>query len=170
MKGLFWNIRGLGQKGRVPALANKIRENHVDFVGVMETKKSEFSPGMLRSITGNVLFNWCSLRAKRSAGGILIGADANVFTLTPGEILDFSLSVMLTNKVTGFAFKLIVVYGSPYEEGKPAFIDELHKVMGAWQGPVMIGGDFNLVRSVMDKSNGVVNFRWVDLFNEWISK
>jgi len=39
MKGLFWNIRGLGQNGRVPALANKIRENHANFVGVVETKK-----------------------------------------------------------------------------------------------------------------------------------
>ena len=52
MKGLFWNIRGLGQTGRTPALANKIRENHVDFVGIVETKKSEYSTGLLRSITG----------------------------------------------------------------------------------------------------------------------
>lgn len=40
MRALFWNIRGLGQKGRVLALANRIRENHVDFVGVVETKKN----------------------------------------------------------------------------------------------------------------------------------
>jgi len=28
----------------------------------------------------------------------------------------------------------------------------------------------NLVRSISDKSNGNVNFRWVDLFNDWVSK
>lgn len=170
MKGIFWNVRGLGQKGRIPALANKIRENHADFVGIVEIKKSEFVAGMLRSLTGSASFNWCSLRAKGSAGGILIGANADLFTLTANDLLEFTASVMLTNKVTGFSFKLIVVYGSPYEEGKQSFIDELHSVMGAWQGPILIGGDFNLVRSTVDKSNGIVNFRWVDAFNEWISK
>lgn len=34
----------------------------------------------------------------------------------------------------------------------------------------MIGRDFNLVRSVADKSNGNINLRWADLFNEWIDK
>lgn len=70
-------------------MANKIKENHVDFVGVMETKKSEYNQGMLRSLTGNVRFNWCSLRAKGSARGILVGANADLFTLTSGDILDF---------------------------------------------------------------------------------
>lgn len=34
----------------------------------------------------------------------------------------------------------------------------------------MVGGDFNLVRSVSDKSNGIVNFKWMDLFNDWIER
>lgn len=77
-------------------------------------------------------------------------------------VLRFSFTVMLTNKLTGFCFKLVVVYGSPYEDGKQDFLDELDKVMGSWQGPVMIGGDFNLIRCVADKSNGVSNHKWTD--------
>lgn len=42
MIDLFWNIRGLGQIGRIPALTSRIRDNHVDFVCIIETKKSEF--------------------------------------------------------------------------------------------------------------------------------
>jgi exonuclease III/plasmid maintenance system killer protein len=170
MKGLFWNIRGLGQKGRVPALANKIRENHADFVGVVETKKGEYTAGMLRSLTGNTKFNWCSLKAKGSAGGILLGANEDLFSMSVRELLDFTVSVMLSIKASSFVFKLVVVYGSPYEEGKQAFVDELHKVMGSWTGPILLGGDFNLVRSRLDKNNGQVNFRWVDLFNDWVSR
>jgi hypothetical protein len=33
MIGLFWNIRGLGQIGRILALVSRIRDNHVYFVG-----------------------------------------------------------------------------------------------------------------------------------------
>jgi hypothetical protein len=114
MKGLFWNIRGLGQLGRIPALVGRLRDNHVDFVGVIETKKREYTAGFLRSLTSNIPFNWCSLSARGSARGILVGANSDIFNMVDGDILDFTISAMLTNKVTGFSFKLVAVYGSPY--------------------------------------------------------
>jgi hypothetical protein len=40
-----------------------------------------------------------------------------------------------------------VVYGSPYEETKLEFIDELQLVMWNWEGPTLVGSDFNLVGS-----------------------
>lgn len=42
--------------------------------------------------------------------------------------------------------------------------------MQTWHGPVLLGGDFNLVRCAADKSNGSINYRWVDAFNVWIDK
>jgi hypothetical protein len=35
--------------------------------------------------------------------------------------------------------------------------------------PLVIGG-FHLVRYQKDKSNGCVDYRWCDKFNEWIDK
>jgi hypothetical protein len=42
---LSWNIRGRGQIGRVPTLVSRIRDNLVDIVGIMETKKNSFTSG-----------------------------------------------------------------------------------------------------------------------------
>jgi exonuclease III len=39
MKGVFWNIRGLNQPGIKLSLEYIIKTNHVDFVGIQETKK-----------------------------------------------------------------------------------------------------------------------------------
>lgn len=136
----------------------------------METKKDFFSPGRLRSFTGNVPFRWEYLKARGSAGGILVGANSELFTMSNVITLKFSVSVVLTNKVSSFAFKWITVYGSAYDNGKQEFLDELEMIMESWNGPIMIGGDFNLVRSTDDKSNGIVNHKWVDLFNEWINR
>jgi endonuclease/exonuclease/phosphatase (EEP) superfamily protein YafD len=61
----------------------------------------------------------------------------------------------------------VVTYGSPYEESKVEYITELHLVMSHWNGPTLIGGDFNLVRTQSDKSNSVINYGHADLFNEW---
>lgn len=62
------------------------------------------------------------------------------------------------------------MYGSPHEDGKQEFLDELDDVMSSWQGPIMIGGDFNFVRFVSDKSNKQLDHRWADKFNDWIDK
>jgi hypothetical protein len=46
---------------------------------------------------------------------------------------------------------MISVYGFPYDETKNEFIEELHVVMNEWQGPTLIGGDFNVVRCQEEK-------------------
>ena len=45
MIGLIWNIRGLGKIDRVPALRGRMNDHHVDFLGIMETKKTTFLMG-----------------------------------------------------------------------------------------------------------------------------
>lgn len=169
MKGAFWNIRGLNKAGRKLALTGFIGENDLDFVGIIETKKEDFVNSYLRSLSRRN-FDWCFLPATGSVGGILLGCDLNKFSMTNSRRRTFTLSVMLHDKKANFDWKLIVVYGSPYEDGKQEFLDELEAVMNEWSGPIMIEGDFNLTRSQSDKSNGSVNFRWVDKFNNWINK
>jgi hypothetical protein len=49
----------------------------------------------------------------------------------------------------------VVVYGSPYDEGKSEFIDELHRVLSTWQGPTILGVilicvDFLLIKVMVE--------------------
>jgi hypothetical protein len=169
MIGLFWNIRSLGKTGRQPALANRVRDNHVDIIGIVETKRESFSPGFLKNLNGNTPYSWFINPAKGSPGGMLIGVSVDLYVATLGQTLDFSISIMLLDRKSGFSWKLVVVYGSPYEEGKQPFLDEIHNIMSIWQGPTVVVRDFNLVRLASDKSNGVINHKWADAFNIWVS-
>jgi predicted AAA+ superfamily ATPase len=36
---LLWNMRGMGQIGRIPALVSKIKESHADLLGSWRTKR-----------------------------------------------------------------------------------------------------------------------------------
>lgn len=99
----------------------------------------------------------------------MVGANSETFSMCVGEMLNFSVSVMLLDKKMDFSWKFIVVYGSPYEERKQAFLDKLHEVMSKWDGLTVIGRDFNLVRFSSDKSNSAINYRWADAFNDWVS-
>jgi hypothetical protein len=38
--------------------------------------------------------------------------------------------------------------------------------MKNWFGPTLFGADFNLVANLKEKNNGIVNKKWVDLFND----
>jgi hypothetical protein len=42
--------------------------------------------------------------------------------------------------------------------------------MHSWQGPILLGGDFNLVRSIMEKNNRSISHKWADAFNDCIDK
>jgi hypothetical protein len=66
MIGFLWNFRGMNQASRLPALIGKIRDSQADFVGIMETKKSVFSDGLLKTLSSNIPFSWCHLKAKDS--------------------------------------------------------------------------------------------------------
>jgi hypothetical protein len=96
MIGFFWNIRGLEQIGRIPTLVSRIRDNHVDFIGILETKKKNYTPSFLRPLTRNIPFNWFHQPARGSAGGILVGANSDLFVAT--LIHRFSVSIMLIDK------------------------------------------------------------------------
>jgi mannosylglycoprotein endo-beta-mannosidase len=168
MIGAFWNIRGLNKEGRLQCLSDFVKDNSLDFVGLQETKKEHFNESFLLYVHKD--FIWHVLLAKGSAGGILIGFNGRKFEILACMNGDFCASVMIKNCYDKFVWRLIVIYGSPYEEGKLSFIQELDTFLDNWDGPTIIGGDFNLVSSCKKKNNGIVNFKWVDLFTDWINK
>ena len=168
MIGAFWNVRGLNKAGRLKCIADFIVDNKLDFVGFQETKKESFSEAFLKAV--NPGFSWHWLPAEGTAGGILLGVRENVMELVSVQNFKFCATAVIRNVSDKFVWRLGVVYGSPYEEGKQEFIDELHTLFDNWDGPMLIGGDFNLVRNQDEKSNGVINQLWVDAFNDWINR
>jgi exonuclease III len=48
MIGAFWNIRGLNKSGRLSCLADFMKSNKLDFVGIQETKKADFAGSFFR--------------------------------------------------------------------------------------------------------------------------
>jgi hypothetical protein len=139
MRGVFCNIRGVNQPGRMNSLTNLGRSKGLDFVGVIETKKENFAQMSLNKIGGSPRFIWYILPTKGIAGGILLGIKEDFVVPSNVSALEFSLNCEMKNKRDGLVWKLVVVYGAPYEEKKADFIDELHAILAVWQGPILVG-------------------------------
>jgi hypothetical protein len=75
--------------------------------------------------------------------------------LLAGRNMIFCAELVLKNIKEVFTWRLVVVYGLAYDEQKLSFIAELHSVMGEWLGPMLLGGDFNLIRTLKEKNNGI---------------
>ena len=92
-----------------------------------------------------------------------------IFCLGILEVYVCLHSAHIRNNCDSFSWRLITVYGAAYDEHKQDFLDELNNIMDSWDGPTLLGGDFNLIRSSSDKNNDNINYHWSDSFNEWIN-
>jgi exonuclease III len=169
MIGAFWNIRCLNKEGRLQCITDFVNDNKLDFVGFQETKKDSFNESFLKYIRKD--FVWHFLPANGTAGGILVGVDERKFDVIAWKVGKFSVAGIIKNCHDNFVWRLVVVYGSPYEEGKLEFLEELDSLLTNWDGPTVLGGDFNITITAKEKNNGQINQKWanslIDLINKW---
>jgi hypothetical protein len=69
----------------------------------------------------------------------LVGLRSDCFSILSWQCLHHAPIFMIKNNSDGFIWKLMVIYGTPYDANKE-FIDEIHWIMGSWTGPTLLGG------------------------------
>jgi hypothetical protein len=74
----------------------------VDFVGIQETKKEDFSPSFLKNLTGPASFCWNFLPARGSAGGILVGSRDESILVNDVCLHTFSVCFIMQDKKYNF--------------------------------------------------------------------
>jgi exonuclease III len=170
MIGGIWNIRGLNNPVRILQLADFMAKHKPEFICLSETKKEDFSLPFLDSLTKYGCFSWNFLPAVGTAGGVLVGINEENFEVISWSIRTFSVAVVVKYKKDKLIWNLVYVYGSTYEEHKQEFLDELDLICTSNNIPIMIGGDFNLIRDASEKNNDNINQSWVDKFNNWVNQ
>lgn len=88
-----------------------IVDKRLEFIGLQETIKSDFSPNELHNLsTGkNFLWEWIAPRGK--SGGILVGVNNDSFDIVHVEKGEYFVRLLLFDKNTKFHWNLITVYG-----------------------------------------------------------
>jgi hypothetical protein len=81
---------------------------------------------------------------------------------------DYYVKFHLCNKANSFKWVLVVVYSPAQDNQKESFLVELVNMCSHESLPLMIGGDFNIMRRSEEKNNDRFNNRWPFLFNDVI--
>ena len=107
----------------------------------------------------------CCLPPHGRSVGILVGFNNASFTIQNVVVGDFCVKIHVRSKTDGFLWALVVVYGAAQEEKKPDFLAELVRICDGETLPMLIGGDFNIIRREEEKNNANFNARWPVVFN-----
>jgi endonuclease/exonuclease/phosphatase family metal-dependent hydrolase len=74
----------------------------------------------------------------------------------------------LCNKECNLKWALIAIYGPTQSNLKEQFLTEMVHMCSHEQLPILIGGDFNILRNPSEKNNDNFEHRWLFLFNSVI--
>jgi hypothetical protein len=78
---------------------------------------------------------------------------------------DFYVKLFVKSKLDGFEWILVGVYAAAQEALKPDFLAELVRICESENLPMLVGGDFNIIRRKEEKNNDNFNARWPFIFN-----
>ena len=165
MKGMFWNSRGLGDLAKYKHISDCVRDHALDFVAISECSKRDFPSRDLDHFSCGKDYEWHILPPSGRSGGILLGIHSTYLELLSTSKGEYHIKFHLRNKSDNFIWSLVAVYGAAQDEFKAAFLKELVNTCRENPHPMLLGGDFNILRYQQDKNNDRFDTRWPFLFN-----
>jgi hypothetical protein len=165
MRGIFWNSRGLSDLAKRRFISNSVKEHNLEFIALLETCKKEFSQSTLNNFGTGRNFIWHRTQPHGRSGGILLGVNMDVLDIGSIEEGDYFVKFKLRSRKDDFKWILVGVYGAAQPEYKESFLTELVQECSRENLPILIGGDFNIIRNSSEKNNDRYDDRWPFLFN-----
>jgi hypothetical protein len=127
--------------------------------------KGDFSPRFLKNLCVGRDYLWHCKSPKGRSGGMLLGVDLQFFDTGAIEEGDYYVKFHICNKANDFKWALVLVYGLTQDEHKEGFLAALVNMCSHENLPLLMGGDYNILRHPSELNNDRFHARWPFLFN-----
>lgn len=137
-------------------------------VALQETIKSDFAFRDIIAIDRLQRFDWRWLPFAGHSGGILLGCNCDCCDVVNWEFGSFFLAATICHRASRISWTVVSVYGPADHARTGDFLGEIQTLAGslcARNLPIVLGGDFNLIRSGVDKNNSNIDWARVQQFN-----
>ena len=124
----------------------------------------ECNDSLLRKFDPNQDYLWMWNPSKGKSGGILVAILLERFDVGSFKQGGFMLKMNLWDKVLKIKWNLLTVYGAAQEENKLSFLSKLSHFCASNNEPMILGGDFNIIRFVKEKNTMDGVHKHTDLF------
>lgn len=96
------------------------------------------------------------------------GVKGDSLEVENSEILSYCIKVVIRDRKSNFQWSTITMYGPANHQFSDKFLEELSMICDKEVVPVIIGGDFNLIRSESEKNSPHFDWRYMDSFDSFI--
>jgi hypothetical protein len=134
-------------------MSDLTKEKSLDFIALLETGRKIFTSPFLENLCVGRDFIWHVKEPRGRSEGILLGIDLSRFYIGAIDEGDYYVKFHLCNKNDSFKWALVAVHGPVQDDQKTFFLTELVNMCSNENLPVLIGGDFNILRSPEEKNN-----------------
>lgn len=161
---LIWNCRGLKKKGVATFIKDLIYQYKFHFIGLQK----DYEEKLLKKFDPQQEYLWLYNSVVGRPGGILVGVKLDLYDVGSFQQGKFMLQMNLWDKMNKIKWNLLIAYGAAHEEKTLAFLAELSSFCSRNSDPILIGGDFNIIRFANERNRQVGVQRYSDLFNTLI--
>lgn len=167
-KIISWNIRGIGDVDKRIVTDSVLSKWNPDIVLLQETKLEDMTEVIKKDIWSKSNVKFCF---KPSVGtrGISIMCDGDKFELVDQLQGIFSLSCMFRCIANNFEFFVSSVYAPNDRKERRKLWRELGEVLGIWDIPGCLGGDWNVISTLQDKNRQGSVTQAMRNFNKFMS-
>lgn len=106
---------------------------------------------LIRKFDPQQNYLWLWNPSKGKSRGILVGVKLDLYEVESFRQGEYMIQLNLWDKLSKIKWNLLIVYGTAHEEGKVPVLSELSSFCSSNQEPLLIGGDFNIIRYAKKK-------------------
>ena len=121
LKGICWNSGGFGDTAKHLFVKEAISEHKLDFIALLETRRSNFTIPFLNQLGAGYNFAWFCLPPHGRSRGILVGINSDTLQVLKVTTSDFCVKLHIKCKRDGFKWVLVPVYGAAQDAHKAEF-------------------------------------------------
>jgi hypothetical protein len=111
----------------------------------------------LRGLEQGGQFAWNWLPAMGHSGGMLLGFREDKFEVGEWRKGTFFICATILQRNIKLKWCFVLVYGPADHSRTTEFLGELVDKVEGYNLPIVVGGNFNLIRRAGDKSNDCIN-------------
>ena len=119
----------------------------------------------LENVSGNCPFSWCFVPAVGQSGGLLSGINTDFYDILDSEKGCHHIRFLVRDRKNGEKLNIVNVYGASHNKDKEYFLVELVHICNSNTFPIIVGGDFNIIRKRGESNRNKPLNKWSTLFN-----
>ncbi|XP_071741231.1 uncharacterized protein [Rutidosis leptorrhynchoides] len=170
MKIATWNTRGLGNKDRGRKVGILISNFQIQFIAIQETMVKNVSLRVLKEVWRGVTYNGVQVPSRGRSGGLVSCWRDDCFILKDHFQCQSWLVTFLTFIPNNVDVLIFNVYAPQNEVDKKEVWRHIAKMIGKWNGPTCVLGDFNSTVAPNERLREEVDVVNMDNFNDFIAR